>query len=129
MILSKSLSGLIVATALEYLGREFNYRSFGCVHFVREVYFRVGIILPILDRYDFPPDDFHLSLEGFHNMPAGHSVFFRRKLTTSVRLWTHVAIILSSGDLIHCTRHLGNGVVITTRNEFLDIYELVKNRP
>lgn len=124
MNLSKETSELIVQTAKAYLGREFDLATFNCVHFVREVYQQVGIVLPLLARYDIPPSEFHLSEEEFALMPVGHCVFFKRKNTRLNRHWTHVAIVFSADDLIHCTRNIGRGVVVTSKEAFLEIYQL-----
>ncbi len=124
MILNASMSERIIIESHNYLGFEFNYEKFNCVHFAREVYRCVGITLPLLDRKGFPPKDFHLSPEEFGNMPTGHCAFFKRKACSSGRIWTHVAIIVSSTELIHCSRYFGCKVVITPRDMFLEIYDL-----
>lgn len=122
MFLSKDISDRIVSSAYCYLGWPFDWEKFNCVHFVRQVYYDVGIELPLLIRKNFPPAEFHLFSEEFVLMPIGHIVFFKRKESKVNRLWTHVAIIVSSNELIHCTRHLGNGVVITPKQEFMKVY-------
>ena len=124
MILSEALSRQIIAVTQKYVGRFFDWDTFNCVHFVREVYREVGIELPRLVRGKLPPQDFHLSKERFESMPLGHSVFFRRRTSISDRSWTHVAIIAGRDQLVHCTRHLGNGVSISSTLEFLNVYEL-----
>jgi cell wall-associated NlpC family hydrolase len=124
MVFSVSMSDRIISVARKYVGRSFDYENFNCVHFVRETYQNVGINLPRLERNLYPPADFHLSSEEFVLMPIGHSVFFRRKSTLSNRVWTHVAIIISSDELIHCSCHCGKGVVVTVRSEFLEVYAL-----
>lgn len=125
MILAPSTSDRIVSTAHQYLGKSFDYEKFNCVHFVRNVYHTIGIELPILHRSGYPPTDFHLSGDEFNLMPVGHSMFFKRKTSISSRIWTHIAIIASSHELIHCLRHCGNGVVITPKPVFMEIYALV----
>lgn len=125
MIIDQNLSLCIIHSSYSYLGREFDWEEFNCVHFVRRVYLSVGIVFPKLIRSKMPPKEFHLTDEEFDEMPIGHSVFFRRKMSRLVnRPWTHVAIIVGKNELIHCTRNLGNGVVITSKPEFLDTYEL-----
>jgi cell wall-associated NlpC family hydrolase len=129
MTLTTSISDRIVSIAYSYIDRSFNYEKFDCVHFVIEVFETVGIDLPILNRVGFPPMDFNLSCEEFKLMPIGHSVFVKRKASTSSRIWTHVAIIVSSHELIHCSRHFGGKVVVTSLPEFLEIYTLVLTPP
>jgi len=124
MILSNNLSNHIVDVSYRYLGKVFNYKEYNCVHFVREVYLNAGIIFPLLSVRDFPPVDFHLSDHEFSNMPIGHTVFFKRKESKSERFWTHVAIIISSDSMIHCTRHLGSGVIITPKSRFMEVYDI-----
>lgn len=128
MIINNTLAKDIVTTSRYYLGREFCWNTFNCVHFVREVYSKVEIEFPLLIRDKIPPSNFHLSVEEFEKMPIGHSVFFKRKMSLINRTWTHVAIIVGTDQLIHCTRNLGNGVVITTKSEFLEVYDLVPNK-
>lgn len=124
MNLSKEISNQVIRIALSYVGREFDFATFNCVHFVRKVYSQVGICLPPLARHDFPPREFHLSEEEFLLMPVGYCAFFKKKNTRLYRPWTHVAIIVSKNTLIHCTRNIGNGVMLTPVSRFLDIYSL-----
>lgn len=126
MFLDKTLADQIVMNSMTHIGRHFDLSNFNCVHFVREVYGSVGIEFPILRRDIIPPREFHLSEYEFCAMPVGQSVFFKRRESSLVRPWTHVAIIISSTDLIHCTRNLGDGVVITSRDIFLEKYCLAK---
>jgi len=124
MFLSKDLSELIVTISFRYLGRPFDWDTFNCVHFVRKVYGEVGISLPLLVRGNLPPPDFHLSMYEFALMPIGHSVFFKRRASKLERYWTHVAIVVGPDKLIHCTRNLGSGVIISSKSEFMEIYDL-----
>ena len=128
MVLTKDISDRIIIIAHSYLDRPFDYEKFNCVHFVREVFCSIRINLPLLERSGHPPEEFHLSIDEFKLMPIGHSVFFRRKATASNRIWTHVAIIASSNELIHCTRRFGGKVVVTRIDEFLEVYALAHNR-
>jgi hypothetical protein len=129
MILSISMSDRIITNAYHCIEESFDYEKFNCVHFVREVYFSVGIELPLLDRTGFPPEDFHLSKEEFALMPKGHSVFFRRKASISDRIWTHIALIASSDEIIHCSRSFGKKVSVTSVAEFMKIYDLAPKPP
>jgi cell wall-associated NlpC family hydrolase len=125
VILSAAVSLRIITCARTYLGKPFDYERFNCVHFVRSVYRDAGIEIPLLPRDGFLPDEFNLTRDEFADMPLGHTAFFKRKATTSARSWSHMAIIVSSTELIHCTRHVGRGVVITPVAEFIEIYNLV----
>lgn len=125
MDLNKSLSQDIVRFAHECLGHEFCWTTFNCVHFVRRIYSQVGIEFPLLIRDALPPQEFHLTVEEFEKMPVGHSVFFKRRMSSNQRRsWTHVAIIAEGNTLVHCTRNLGVGVVLTPKAEFLEVYKL-----
>lgn len=124
MILSIVQSQRIIASSLKFVGKRFDYQSFNCVHFVRSVYDSIGLVIPMLDRYDLPPREFHLSADEFVLMPLGSTVFFKRRESVVDRYWTHVAIIIGPDELIHCTRHLGTGVTITSKSEFLQTYSL-----
>jgi len=124
MILSRDISDRIVDVSYYYLGKPFDWETFNCVHFVRKVYLEVDIYLPPLIRKGLPPAEFHLSDDEFTAMPIGHTVFFKRKESKLERLWTHVAIIIGPNELVHCTRNLGRGVVITPKSEFMEIYSL-----
>ncbi len=125
MTITTTLAKDIITISYDYLGRKFCFDTFNCVHFVREVYFKVGIEFPLLIRDKIPPSNFHLNVKEFEKMPVGHSVFFKRKMSELInRPWTHVAIIVGANQLIHCTRNLGAGVVLTTKSEFLEIYDI-----
>lgn len=124
MILTPDVSRRIITVAQGYLNRSFDYHNFNCIHFVREVYGLVGITLPLINREGLPPAKFHLSEIEFRKMLLGHSVFFRRKSSMSPRLWTHVAIIFSESELIHCSLFFGKKVVVTSVDEFFKIYSL-----
>ncbi len=125
MFLSESLSTSIVTTACTYLNHPFDYEKFNCVHFVISVYENVGISVPRLSRNGYPLTDFHLFSDEFAVMPIGHSVFFKRKTKVSTRIWSHVAIVVSPYELIHCSRYFGGKVVITPKEDFLGVYDLV----
>ena len=105
MVLSSDIASRIVVVAYQYLGRAYDFKTFDCVHFIVSVYRDVGIVIPRFGSAGFPPRDLHLSADEFEKMPLGHTVFFKRKANTSGRIWTHAAIIVSSCELIHCSRH------------------------
>ncbi len=123
MKLSSSERACIVARAKSYISKPFNYRRFNCVHFVREVYDYVGIILPPLPPYDYPPSDFHLSEEDLAVMPIGHIIFLKRKEEVTSRFWTHVALIYSHTEFIHCSRYIGNSVNIVSIKQMFAVYQ------
>jgi cell wall-associated NlpC family hydrolase len=124
MILTETLSQRIVATAHQYLGRPYDWKTFDCIHFILSVYKECGIEVPRFGGAGYPPENFHLSAETFEIMPLGHSVFFKRKANLKDRIWTHAAIIVSPHELVHCSRHFGECVTITPKPEFLEIYAL-----
>jgi cell wall-associated NlpC family hydrolase len=129
MIITEDSSAKIIQVATKYLGRPFDYEKFNCVHFVREVYSNVGIDLPLIPRAGYPLQQFNLSVSEFELMPIGHSVFFKRKASLSNRVWTHVAIVASNSELIHCSRHFGGKVVVTPKIDFLQVYSLAPSHP
>jgi hypothetical protein len=129
MNITKEKSQHIIRTAEKYLEKPFDYWVYNCVHFIIDVYENNGIILPNIERYGYPPIGYHVIGEQFNSMPIGQSVFFKRKANTSNRIWTHVAIIYSNNELIHCSRHFGNKVVTTPKDQFLDIYALAPTAP
>lgn len=124
MVLSKTVSDLIVASAYQYLDHPYDLRTFDCVRFVVSVYRNVSIEIPRFGSAGFPPSDFHLSAEEFAEKPRGHTVFFKRKANTSARLWTHMVIIVSPEELIHCSSRFGEKVVVTPWSDFLELYSL-----
>jgi cell wall-associated NlpC family hydrolase len=123
MILSVVMARRIVTTSLNYVGTPYSWEEFNCVHFIRKVYGDVGIVFPRLVKEMDPPVDFHLSEKEFEGMPLGQSVFFKRKESQLARSWTHIAIIISPTELVHCARRLER-VVVTPREEFLETYAL-----
>ena len=129
MNLSPELARNIIEIASSYISRPFDYEQFNCVHFVREVYSKVDIELPLLVRGEYPPQEFHLSINEFEMMPIGHCVFFKRRTSVTERVWTHVAMVYSSSELIHCARRFGGKVVVTPKAEFLDVYILTPQSP
>lgn len=124
MVLSKTVSDLIVTTAYQYLGHPYDLKTFDCVRFVVSVYRDVGIEIPRFGSRGLPPSDFHLSAEEFQKKPRGHTVFFKRKANTSDRLWTHMVIIVSPDELIHCSSRFGQKVVVTPWADLLELYSL-----
>ncbi len=129
MILTARLAEAVVTTSKRHLGREFVYEKFNCVHFIRSVYEEVGIALPLLDRFGYPPSSFHLSDTELVTMPLGHSLFLKRRLSQVRRFWTHVALIVSAGEVIHCSRHFGKMVTITPIDKLWEIYALAPKPP
>jgi hypothetical protein len=124
VIFSANISNRVVTFASNYIGRAYNWYTFNCIHFVESVYREVGITIPRLDHKGFPPKDLHLSVEEFAMMPIGHTVFFKRKANLSGQFWTHLAIIFSSTELIHCSWYFGGKVTVTKKINFMEIYDL-----
>ncbi len=127
MLFSTDISQRIATVAYQYLGRPYDFKTFDCVHFVIDVYRDVGITIPVFGGKGFPPRDFHLSVDEFTRMPLGRIAFFKRKLNTNGRIWTHAAIIVSPYELIHCSKHFGGVVTVTEKTEFMEIYALAPN--
>jgi len=124
MVLSADVSPRIISCAAKYLGTPYDYKVFDCVHFILNAHRDAGIAIPRFGGSGFPPSDLHMSEEEFLLMPEGRTVFFKRKASTANRIWTHAAIIYSSKELIHCSRHFGGKVVITPKPEFMNVYAL-----
>lgn len=129
MNLSTALAEQIITASRAYLGRPYDWRQFDCVHFVLQVYKDVGIELPRLSGQWLPPHEFHLSGEELVAMPIGHPVFLKRKLSQKPKIWTHVAIIYSPTEVIHCSRHFGRQVAITPVGEILATYAVAPKPP
>jgi hypothetical protein len=127
MVLSKTMSAQIIRSASQHIGRPFVYETFNCVHFVREVYLLVGIHFPLLPPMDFPPSEFHLTAAELESKPLGHSFFLKRKEGRRLRIWSHVAIIYSPNEVIHCTRHSGEGVTVTPMSQLFVLYDLAQS--
>lgn len=125
MQLTPDLSSRIIATARTYLNHPYDFINFDCVRFIIQVYKEVGINIPIFGGAGFPPAEFHLSEEEFAQKPIGHSVFFRRRANTTDRIWTHMVLILSSDELIHCSSRFGGKVVITPWADLFKLYSHV----
>lgn len=131
MELTPSLAETIVTIATSYLGREYIWRQFDCVDFVRTVYEAAGIAFPTLSANLPPPRDFHLSEEELGSMPLGHLVFLKRRASTLDRLWTHVAIVYSATGFIHCSRQpcFGRQVCVTPKATMLEVYAVSPKPP
>lgn len=124
MVLSLEMSTNIIHAARRYIGKSYNFKTFDCIHFILNVYRGVGIQVDRFGGQGYPPENLHLNDIDFDKMPLGHSVFFKRKASMKDRLWTHAAIIISPHELIHCSRHFGNQVIITPKIDFMETYTL-----
>ena len=124
MILSGIMSRRVIRAAYAYSGTRYDYKTFDCVHFILRTYEDAGLPIPWFGPIGYPPPNLHLSAEEFERMPLGSTVFLKRKASTSARIWTHMAIIVSDHELIHCSRHFGGHVTVTPKNEFMGIYAL-----
>ena len=122
MIHTPEISQRIVTIAHMYLGRPYDYKTFDCIHFIVGVYREVGITIPRFGAQGYPPPDFNLTPEEFLGKPLGSTIFLKRKATTSDRIWTHMVMIASPTDFIHCSRFFGNLVLLTPIETVLEYY-------
>ena len=129
MNISSNCSKEIIQSAEKYFGQPYVRATFNCAHFVANTYSDVGIIMPKFHARMYPPHEFNLTQEEFERMPVGHSMFMKRKTSVSDRIWTHVAIVYSSNEIIHCSHHFGDKVSITLKSEFIRVYGLVPKSP
>lgn len=105
----------IVAVARTFLDRPYT-KDFRCMDFVREVYRRVGLTLPPIER--------NLTVDDLKNPPVGFVLYLLHKENTFDRKYSHVAIILPGRTCIHMSYYFGGRVVITDLDTFLEIYHL-----
>ena len=116
----------VVEIALTYLNQPYR-KGFRCVEFVREVYCQIGIHLPILQSWA-PPQGFNIFKEQLIDPPAGHVMFLRdRDDPRKERSWTHVVILISKLNCIHCSLFSGEKVVISTLEEIYKRYDFAES--
>ncbi len=108
--------GSVVATALQYLGRAYT-KSFTCIDFLREVYLAHG--------WSVPPPTLNVCIDQlFDNPPVGYALYLRLKTSGHTEGWTHVAIIVSAEECIHCSYFFGKRVVLTPTADLLALYDV-----
>ncbi|MBP9771499.1 MAG: C40 family peptidase [Candidatus Pacebacteria bacterium] len=118
---------VVIAEAHLYLDRPYD-ENFGCVDFVRRVYQVVGVEIPRLMKYVPPPHWINIDPKEIDNPPPGHLMFLRRKLTKTTRPWTHVVLILPDQKCIHCSRHFGEKVCISSLEDIFVLYDFAPSR-
>jgi cell wall-associated NlpC family hydrolase len=127
MELSQEKREAVVAIALEYLDREWG-DHFNCITFVREVYRKVCVDVPLIYSHVPPPKECNISADGLDCWHEGLILFLKRKGYTGSRTWTHVGITMPSGRLIHCSDYFGKRVSITQKEEIFTFYQYVPSR-
>jgi hypothetical protein len=126
MNLSQDQREAVVRISGEYLGRKREI-GFSCVDFVRTVYGRIGIEIPLLMPKMLPPVEFNLRREYLLNPPLGEIIFFKDRSDKRLRLWTHLGIVYSVCEIIHCSLFLGEQVVITPIEFMWRRYDFVES--
>lgn len=128
MKLSQEIRNVVVSSSFRHIGRE-KTDEFSCMHFVIEVYEKIGVTVPIIPRYDFPPNDFNITKEDLSIWEYGYPIFFRRyKYSGEKRIWTHTGITLPEGKIIHLSSHLGGRKVsINSKEEIFEIYQYISS--
>ncbi len=122
MQLTKDQTKRVVEVALSYLDHPYIPRKFECVDFVRAVYANIGIIMPKFASYS-PPVAFNVEIQVVSDLPIGHPIFLRDKHDPRKRAWTHIGIIFSKNECIHCSLFWGRKVVISSFEEIFERYE------
>lgn len=124
MKLNKETRDAVVFVSLKYIGERWT-KEFTCIDFVRDVYRKVGIELPLVWGYSVPQKEFNISKKDFISWTYGYIVFLKRKKYSGKRVWTHLAITLPNGRIIHCSERFGGNVSIVTKEEVLSIYQYI----
>ena len=112
----------IINKAASYLDRPYK-KGFACLDFLRLVYRAVGIEIPRLWSGEPPPQWININSEEAVNPPIGHIMFLRRRETKTTRYWTHVIIILSERECIHCSYYFGGKVCISLLEKIFALYD------
>ena len=105
----------IIASARRYLGRPYQ-EDFTCLDFVRAVYAEHGLSVP--------PASLNLDAADLADPPIGFVLYLRRKAYIGTRTWTHMVLIASATECIHCSRFFGGKVVLTPLRHIRAIYEV-----
>ena len=116
----------ITEIAQSYIGKPYLPNQFECADFVREVYKRIGIEVPLLAK-SAPPVEFNITTEQLAEPPIGHLMFLKNPKDRRQRSWTHVVIILSRKTCIHCSFFFGKKVVVSTFEEIFQRYEFAES--
>lgn len=124
MKLSKKQIRIILREAEKLLGKN-RKPDFTCVDFVREVYLKADIKLPLINPDKIPALFPNLSQSEIDGDALGKILFLKKKTTDKARVWTHVGIIFSENELVHCSKMFGNQVCTTPIQEVLEHYEIV----
>lgn len=105
----------IITTARRYLGSPYQ-DDFTCLDFVRTVYAKHG--------FTVPPIELNLQAKDLENPPIGFVLYLRRRGYSGDRRWTHVTIVVSATECIHCSHYFGDKVVITPLKDVLSFYDI-----
>lgn len=124
MELPQEKRDVIVALSLGYLGRQWS-ENFNCIAFVREIYKRVGIQIPLIYSHTLPPREFNITERDLDSWQTGYIVFLKRQKYAGKRTWTHVGITQPEKKLIHCSRYFGKQISITPKREIFSFYHYV----
>ena len=124
MILTPDLRQSIIATARSYIGTP-KSPAFNCVDFVRKVLATNGIVLPLINPYTQPPIEWGIKDLSLCNDAFGEIIFLKRILSQSDRPWTHVALVVSQSECIHCSSYFGRQVSKTSFEDLFTVYRFV----
>lgn len=126
MNLLQSQRELVVKIAQGYLGKK-RRNDFKCIDFVRMVYRGIDIVVPQISPSLFPPKEFNIAKEDLDKPPLGGVIFLRDRGDRRLRTWTHVGIIYSPTEIIHCSLYFGGCVVITPIQSVWERYDFVES--
>jgi cell wall-associated NlpC family hydrolase len=125
MNLTREQVEIIISEAISNLGKPYS-KDFDCVRFVRLVYEKAGIKIPLLKSH-LPPNEWNISREQICDPPVGRLIFLKDPYDPRKnRSWTHVVIILTKQSCIHCSLFFGRRVVISTIGEILERYNFAE---
>ncbi|HEY0220630.1 MAG TPA: NlpC/P60 family protein [Candidatus Paceibacterota bacterium] len=110
----------IVREAKSYLGHKYR-PGFKCIDYVRKVYQTAGINIGILGP-NSPPAELNIEKEKLQSPPTGSLIFLRNKTEKRERAWSHLVIVLSNDECIHCSLFIGE-VVTSSFEEIFRKYE------
>ena len=126
MKLTQEQVEIIISESISHIGRPYS-NDFDCVKFIRIVYEKAGIEIPLLKSH-LPPKELNISKEQITNPPVGHLMFLKDPCDPRKhRSWTHIVIILTKQSCVHCSLFFGRKVVISTFREIFERYNFVEN--